>query len=611
MPPDARADSNLMEPQMNDRLTFTYVRNVLAVFLIFFAGLTQAEAALQSLTPVRPVMSCSTLGATRITEGIDAGVSINSARELKTSQGTFCLVSATLSPSVGVQVALPEDKWTQRLLQVGCGGLCGQINLGLSDAKGCIPAMNGEFAVSSTDMGHSGSMMDAAWALDPQKRIDFAYRAQHVTAQFTKAVIRTFYGQPQQYAYFMGCSDGGREALMEAQRYPEDFNGISAGAPAAWFSTQNSFFHGWNVTANLRADGTPVLLQSRLALLHEAVITHCPSLSGVSDGLLENPFACHFSRTWISQCAPGEQDKSACMTSEELKVADNLYRGAHDDMGNQFVPAGLPAGSELRWPVPAKAGERSMSEMMALPALQYILLPGGKQSLNQISDFAFNRENFRRVAELAPLYNATNTNLEPFRATGGRLILWHGLADDSITPAGTVDYFRGVQEKLGIKKTDSFMRLFLLPGVAHCGNGEGPDQVDLLSALMDWTEKGVAPDSLIAGKTASMEQQRSGPPAGTPPDKAGTQDASAHFHGEQKQGLPYAEAPAAFTMMRPIFPYPYVARYRGKGDPRNAANYVPVRADYGSLRTVSPVSSLLGSDNQRAYSVVNGRLVSR
>ncbi|MDE8559400.1 tannase/feruloyl esterase family alpha/beta hydrolase [Pantoea vagans] len=595
---------------MNDRLSLSYALGVLAVFLLFFADLTQAAAAPQSLTPVRPVMSCSALGATIFTKGIDAGVSITSAQEQKTAQGTFCLISATLSPSIGVQVALPEEKWTQRMLQVGCGGLCGQINLGLSDAKGCIPAMNGEFAVSSTDMGHSGSMMDAAWALDPQKRIDFAYRAQHVTAQFTKSVIRTFYGQPQQYAYFMGCSDGGREALMEAQRYPEDFNGISAGAPAAWFSTQNSFFHGWNVTANLRADGTPVLLQSRLALLHEAVITHCPTLSDVSDGLLENPFACHFSRAWVRQCAPGQQDKSACMTSEELEVAENLYRGAHDDRGNQFVPAGLPPGSELRWPVPANEGERSMSEMMALPALQYILLPGGKQSLKRISDFDFNYENFRRVAELAPLYNATNTNLKPFQAAGGRLILWHGLADDSISPAGTVDYFRGVQHTMGTKETDSFMRLFLLPGVAHCGKGEGPDQIDVLSALMDWTEKDVAPASLLAGKTESAGQHPSEPPAGTLPDKADIQDASAHFHDEQKQGLPYADAPAPVTMTRPVFPYPYVARYRGKGDPLNAADYVPVRADYYSLRTDAPVSSLLGPDNQRTYNMVNGRLIS-
>ncbi len=154
-------------------------------------------------------------------------------------------------------------------MQVGCGGLCGSINLSLSNASGCLPAMNGEFVVAATDMGHHGSMMDASWAEDPQKRIDFARRANHLTAVLAKAVMQTLYRQPPKYAYFMGCSDGGREALMEAQRFPQDFDGISAGAPAAFFQFQNSFFHGWNVAANQRPDGTAILLKNRLPLIHQ------------------------------------------------------------------------------------------------------------------------------------------------------------------------------------------------------------------------------------------------------------------------------------------------------------------------------------------------------
>lgn len=167
-------------------------------------------------------------------------------------------------PQIGVQIALPTQRWSQRFLQVGCGGLCGSINLSLSNASGCLPAMNGEFVVAATDMGHHGSMMDASWAEDPQKRIDFAWRANHLTAVLAKAVMQTLYRQPPKYAYFMGCSDGGREALMEAQRFPQDFDGISAGAPAAFFQFQNSFFHGWNVAANQRPDGTAILLKRSL-----------------------------------------------------------------------------------------------------------------------------------------------------------------------------------------------------------------------------------------------------------------------------------------------------------------------------------------------------------
>lgn len=585
-----------------------FVQMVLTLSL-FFLLFTSASAA-QTLPVVKPVRSCAQLGALSYSQEIDAVVKIADAKELKTAQGTFCKIRATLSPAIGVEVALPQAKWTQRILQVGCGGLCGNINLSLSNASGCVPAMNGEFVVAATNMGHSGSMMDASWAEDPQKRIDFAYRANHVTAQFTKALTEAYYGQQQKYAYFMGCSDGGREALVEAQRYPHDFNGISAGAPASWFSMQNSFFHGWNLTANLRADGTPVLLQNRLALLHKAALMHCPTLSGVEDNILQNPYACTFSRSWIKQCAPSQQEKSDCLTAEELDVVEKLYRGASGHNGEQYVPAGLPIGSELRWPIPATPGGSSMSEMMALPALQYVLLPGGKQNLAKVADFAFNSKNFARVAELAPLYNATNTDLKPYKAAGGKLIVWHGLADDSISPAGTIAYFKGVQQFMGAENVDAFMRLFMLPGVAHCGNGEGPDQVDLLTALMTWTEHGIAPDKLIVGKAEHDDSMSDMPPAKSPAGKnpAG-QDASVQFHGVQKPSMPVAAPAAKAIYTRPVFPFPNIAVYDGKGNIYDAASYHAVKSNgYDKLILNKPISDMIGPDNQHIYKVMDGKL---
>lgn len=586
-----------------------FIQAILALSLFF--TLSASATAVQQLETVMPVRSCASLGSLNLSQETGAMVRITGATALNTPQGTFCKISAKLSPDIGVEVALPQAKWTQRMLQVGCGGLCGNINLSLSNASGCVPAMNGEFAVAATDMGHAGSMMDASWAEDPQKRIDFAYRANHLTAQFTKALTAAYYGQRPRYAYFMGCSDGGREALTEAQRYPDDFNGISAGAPAAWFSMQNSFFHGWNVIANLRPDGTPVLLKNRLPLLHKAVIAHCPTLSGINDGILQNPFACTFSRSWVKTCAPDQQERGDCFTSEELDVVEKLYQGARGSNGEQFAPAGLPLGSELRWPVPATATGRSMSEMMALPALQYVLLPGGKQPFSKVSDFAFNSQNFAKVAELAPLYNATNTDLQAFAAAGGKLIVWHGLADDSISPAGTVAWFRGVQDLMGTDKVDHFMRLFLLPGVAHCGNGEGPDQVDLLTALMNWTEQETAPDKLIVGKSVNTDAM---PPVPPPATAAGmtppAQDASVQFHGLQKPGQPVAQAAEKVIYTRPVFPFPYIARYNGKGDVNNALNYVAVKSDgYNNIRLKKPVSDMYGPDNQRNYRVVDGKLV--
>lgn len=576
--------------------------------LILLLFISSAGAA-QNLPAVKPVMNCQQLASTHFSEAIGASVKISSATELNTSQGNFCKVSATLSPDIGVEVALPQEKWTQRMLQTGCGGLCGTINLSLSNASGCLPATEGEFTVAATNMGHGGSMMDASWADDPQKRIDFAYRANHVTAQFTKALINAYYGQPPKYAYFMGCSDGGREALMEAERYPQDFNGISAGAPVAYFAVQNAFFHGWNAIANQRKDGSFILLEDRLPLIHQAAIDNCPTLSGVKDGILQNPLACPFSRHWITQCKTDQQDKSHCLTAEELDVVEKMYRGATDQHHAPLAVAGLPVGSELRWPAPATAKGPTISESVALPALQHVLLEG-KQHISKVTDFTFNRANYNRIVQLAPLYNATNTNLKPFHQAGGKLIVWHGLADDSVSPVGTVAWYRGVEKFMTQASVNEFMRLYLLPGVAHCGNGEGYDQTDFLTPLMAWTEQGQAPDKLITGKRENVsDKPQTPPPAPAASGDASEQAASDKLHGMQRASLPLAAPAEKVTMTRPIFPYPYIAQYTGKGDPNAAENYHAVKdSGWNNLRLAEPVASLIAPDNQHDYQVVNGRL---
>lgn len=603
------------------------IKGFLALALMMLAA--QATAA-ESLTAVKPVLSCEQLAAISFADSVGEKVTIHSAKPFNTPQGSFCQVKATIAPAIGVEVALPQQQWTQRFLQVGCGGLCGNINLSLSNASGCVPAMNGEFTVAATDMGHSGSMMDGSWAEDPQKRIDFAYRANHLTALLTKALIHAFYGQSPKYSYFMGCSDGGREALMEAQRYPDDFDGISAGAPAAFFQFQNSFYHGWSVVANQRADGSAILLKDRLPILHRAVLQHCPTLSGVNDGILQNPYACQFSPNWVKQCGDDQQDKADCLTREEIEVAKKFYAGARDSAGHQFVAGGLPLGSELRWAVPDSARGHSMAEMMVLPALKSVLLPGGKQTISSMTDFPLNQRNFAAVAQLAPLYNAANTNLHGFMQRGGKLLMWHGLADDSVSPAFSIAYYRGVQQALGEKAAESFLRLFLLPGVGHCGGGEGYDQIDLLTPLMAWTEQGIAPQQIVTGQSAHAEQgmppmpEDGQPPHGAPPSGAmsgrvapdtsagGKADASAQaqFHGVQKASSPVAQAAPAMAKTRPVFPYPYIAHYSGKGDKNAAASYQPVKsAEFANFRVGKPASDYIGPDNQQKYQVRDGRLV--
>jgi feruloyl esterase len=175
-----------------------------------------------------------------------------------------------------------------------------------------------------------------SFGADPDARIDFAYRANHEATLAAKALIKIFYGQPQKHSYFVGCSDGGREPLAEAERYPNDFDGISAGAPVLLFSLHNSFFHGWEGVANKRADGSPILLRSRMSMVHDAVLAHCPTLSGVQDGLLEDPFGCKFDPVWV-QCAPGAADNSKCLTAEETAVLQKYYDGPTDAQGHYFT----------------------------------------------------------------------------------------------------------------------------------------------------------------------------------------------------------------------------------------------------------------------------------
>ncbi|WP_371818987.1 tannase/feruloyl esterase family alpha/beta hydrolase [Gluconobacter sp. P1C6_b] len=556
---------------------------------------------------VRPILSCEALDNVDLTHALGAEVHGQKAALLQTPKGKFCKVTGQIAPTISFEVDLPMEHWTQRFLLGGCGGLCGMTQVGVSNAGACVPALNGEFVMAGDDMGHTGSMMGLAqgeFGKDPQKRIDFAYRANHVTALAAKALTAAFYGQAPKYSYFVGCSDGGREALMEAQRYPEDFDGISAGAPAALFTVQNSFYHAWNVRGNQRADGTNILLQNRVGVLHDAVIRHCDTLSGVKDGILEEPRACHFDPVWV-QCAAGQSDTSHCLTAEETQAALRLYKGATDAAGRPYIIGGPLPGSELQWALPATARGESMSQGIAASAIAYVIPLQVDEKAADLTRFHFDDASFATMTKLAPLYNADNTNLRTFHKHGGRLILWHGLADQSISPLNTIAYYQGVQREMGVEQTDSFLKFYLLPGVGHCGNGEGFPQVDFLSPLMAWTESGIAPNAIRTEKTAHGDG-----PMGPPPEGHGKPPAGGQIHMAPMPSQPYARPDAAAIASRPVYPYPYIAQYVGVGDVNDAGNYRPVKLPVSLPVTfASDASSLIGPDNQKQYGVRDGKLV--
>jgi hypothetical protein len=376
------------------------------------------------------------------------------------------------------------------------------------------PALTGGLVVASDDMGHSNGPdgKDGVFGLDPQKRIDFAYRGNHLTALISNALIKAFYGAPVRYNYFTGCSDGGREALMEAERYPDDFNGISAGAPAMNFQFQNSFYHGWQYASNTRPDGTHILLTDKLPMLHAAAVAVCNKQEDAHDGVIADPRACKFDPA-VAECHAGATESSGCLSAEEVAVARKLYDGPTDAAGHHFTVGGPQPGSELAWSslyVADRPTGRMGSEGMSASSTQYLIYTDSTEAEGDIPDFSFIEENFAKVSVLAPLYDSTDTDLSGFQKQGGKLILWHGWSDQHISPINTIAYYQALNKEMGAAKVESFTRLFLFPGVYLCGGGEGYTQMDLLSPLMAWVESADAPSEIITGK---VPQTQMGPPA--------------------------------------------------------------------------------------------------
>jgi feruloyl esterase len=506
-------------------------------------------------------------------------------------------VEGTLAPSIGFKVMLPTKTWTQRYLQLGCGGLCGNISLEAGAADGCAPLDAGGFVIAATDMGHQG--MGGTFGRDAQKRTDFAYRAVHLTAVAAKRIIETFYGRPAAYSYFNGCSDGGREALVEAQRFPDDFNGIIAGAPAMNFQVQNSFYHAWQARSNTGPDGKPIVLADRLPLLHREVLRQCDALDGDTDGLIADPRVCHVKLEPLACKAGsagerGETRDPACLSAVELEAVRRLYDGPRDARtGRRLTIGGPQPGSELAWAgvfVPRSAAEPIFSKIIALDALRNLVFDTDPPANFDLADFSFDEATFNRLRARHPLFDATNPDLSAFAKAGGKLILWHGWADPHISPLNTIAYHDAVGKFMG-GSANGFERLYLLPGVYHCGDGEGPSKVDFLTPLLDWVERGAAPQA-VATRPGERNRRPGGfgqPPAlvkaarrGPSQDKpmpevprGAAADDHPPFEAFALPESPVAAGAVAMTGPRPLYPYPMVTTYDGKGNRSASSSYMP------------------------------------
>lgn len=510
-----------------------------------------------SLGVVKPVTSCQQLQSVDLSSIGGMGSQITQTQLIRNHQGhTVCEVSGQLAPTIGFKVQLPTQNWTQRYMQLGCGGLCGRVNLMVGAAEQCPTINNSEFVLASTDMGHQGNSSDFGY--DPQKRIDFAYRSVHITSIAAKAIIQAYYGQAAKYAYFNGCSDGGREALMEAQRFPDDFDGIIAGAPAMNFSVQNSMHHGWLARSNQDDQGHAILHANDMPILHQAVLEQCDALDGLKDGLINDPRACHFDPS-TTLCKPGQT--TACLTAQQVDAANKIYQGPHDEKTGIALALGAPMpGSELAWPgvfVPQAGGDDIFSVQIAESALQTLVFEHNPRHF-ELSQLKFDIATFDKLRPLYGLYSAVDPDLSAFKHHGGKLILWHGWSDPHISPINSIAYYQAVQNTMGKASQDSFMKFYLIPGMYHCFGGDGPSAFDLVTPMLNWVEQGSAPNQVLSQQY--NHSQLNG--AGAPVEKKDRMPSSTR----ENENLQVVRS-------RPLYPYPQTAIYKGEGDPNLASSF--------------------------------------
>jgi hypothetical protein len=531
--------------------------------LLVATGSAHAAPSPATLAPLPPKMACGDVARADLSNATGAPTSITSATEV-VGLKPYCKVLGTIAPKINFEIRLPLSGWSQRFLQTGCGGLCGKLSINIEKAGGCAPVTNGEIALASSDMGHQAN--DMAWGNNTQQREDFAQRGVHLTAVAAKALIAAFYGQAPRYSYFSGCSDGGREALIEAQRYPGDFDGITAGAPAMHFSVQNSMHHAWLARSNTGTDGKAILTAVDMPVLHRAALRRCDARDGLRDGQIDDPRRCRFNPAVTLCKAAVEPGK--CLTSIQVGAARKLYDGARDAHGVRLDIAGMQPGSELEWIgvfIPKQPGGPIFSEKIALDSINGLMFATNPSPPLTLADWKFDSATFASLAGARKLYDADNPDLSPFAAHGGKLILWHGWSDPHISPINTIDYFQQLGSTMGAARRDGSVRLFLFPAMAHCSGGDGPNEFPLLAALMAWVEGGAAPDVLVAKRFNEVQ---------VPPRPATAAYADG---GVPPMAAGPVAAPAARPQLpprsRPVYAYPIVARYTGKGSVDVAANF--------------------------------------
>ncbi len=459
---------------------------------------------------------------------------------------TFCRVIGLMAPSndssIRFEVWLPESGWNNRFQGVGNGGFAGNMEYRAMGAN-----LRRGYATAGTDTGHQASGTDATWAYrHPEKVVDFGYRAVHETAMKAKLVIKAYYDQAPQHSYFDSCSDGGREALMEAQRFPEDYDGILAGAPANYWS--HLLVGGVDAVGSMLDDPTGYISRLKLPAITKAVLAACSTENGLQDKFVSDPTRCHFNPD-VLLCKGAES--LSCLTAPQVRTLKKLYDGPKTKAGLQVFPGYVPGGEDGAnawgtW-ITGDGPGSSVGFAFLENYLRYMVY--ADPTLNILTtkiDDAMQRSD----ARLPRVLNSTDPDLSRFKARGGKLILYHGWYDPAISPYNTINYYGQVQNKMGGAQTAQFVRLYMVPGMQHCYGGPGPSafgqgslptakgsKYGVYDALERWVEQNHAPAEIIATKYAGDNPS------------------------------------AKVEMTRPVCAYPAVAQYKGSGDPNDASSF--------------------------------------
>jgi len=549
------------------------------------------SAKLAATSPIiKPSLSsCGAItGLTDLAANPQYPTAIASSTPVDASGGNpaYCDVKGMIAPQTHFDLQLPTSTWQGRYLQNGCGGYCGTVSG--QTFPSCDAQLGGDFAMATDDEGHvtaAGLGGGGLFAFNDQKlRNEYGYESEQALYVVARQIIKDYYGVYPNESYFNGCSDGGREAMEMAERYPDDFNGIIAGAPEIIAGPLNAENQTWDVRVNTDSQGNAILTDDKLPALHAAVIAACGDDDGVpgGDGIITDPQNCHFDPASLL-CPSSDQDPvhdPSCLTAAQVRVVREFYQGPADPSGRLLYAGGLPYGSEMGWsvfelPPPSPSGpDVPVSTTASLdyfglsqPYLRYQLNRPGQLGPDPFQ-WQFNDRDWDSMFPAADTWDAMDTNLSAFRRHGGKLIMWQGWADNGIPPSGTVDYYDILTARMGgPAATKQFARLFLFPSVYHCGGGYANAVMpDLIYPMVQWVEDGsaAAPGQLSISYTVNSS-----------------------------------------SFSRPVYPYPEIPRYNGSGDPNSADSFHAVTspgAHYthwiGDYLFLQPIG---GRDRDRGY----------